>query len=316
MADIEMVIDSIRVSLKNHQHVVILRERQTDRYLPIWVGPAEADSISMKIQNVDVSRPMTHDFACSIITTLGGRLKSVVINKIENDTFYAKAIIKTFCRKKEIDCRPSDAIAVAVREGVPIFANDQVLLIAGITLASETGKALDAENRQYADGEQNQSENLWRFSDSIKNIFNRAEEQAAKLNSGYIGTGHLLLALLSQAPNKATDILDILNVDKNSISSEVVSSLSDEQPTEFDKVSLNDNAKRTIEYCVEEAQRFSSKQVHPEHLLLGLLREENGIAGKVLGAKGINFKQVQENCPGGIYLWMNSKDDVIDKDPS
>ena len=57
----EMQIDSIRVSLMNYQHVVILKERQTDRYLPIWIGPAEADAISMKLQNVDVSRPMTHD---------------------------------------------------------------------------------------------------------------------------------------------------------------------------------------------------------------------------------------------------------------
>jgi hypothetical protein len=134
MADIEMAIDSIRVSLANQQHVVILHERKTNRYLPIWVGPEQADSISMKLQNVNVPRPITHDMTCSIIMAMGGRVKSAVINRIESDTIYARLIIKTFWGKKEIDCRPSDAIAMAVRQHVPIFANDRVLKIAGITL--------------------------------------------------------------------------------------------------------------------------------------------------------------------------------------
>jgi bifunctional DNase/RNase len=94
----EMQIDSIRVSLMNYQHVVILKERHTDRYLPIWIGPAEADAISMKLQNVDVARPMTHDLLKNTIFALeslsGTSISRVVVNDLRSDTFYAQIIFE------------------------------------------------------------------------------------------------------------------------------------------------------------------------------------------------------------------------------
>ena len=94
----EMQIDSIRVSLMNYQHVVILKERQTDRYLPIWIGPAEADAISMKLQNVDVSRPMTHDLLKNTIFALeslsGTNISKIVVSDLRSDTFYAQIVFE------------------------------------------------------------------------------------------------------------------------------------------------------------------------------------------------------------------------------
>ncbi len=94
----EMQIDSIRVSLMNYQHVVILKERQSDRYLPIWIGPAEADAISMKLQNVDVSRPMTHDLLKNILYALeslsGTNISKIVVNDLRSDTFYAQIVFE------------------------------------------------------------------------------------------------------------------------------------------------------------------------------------------------------------------------------
>ncbi|MCX6007431.1 MAG: bifunctional nuclease family protein [Chloroflexi bacterium] len=94
----EMQIDSIRVSLMNYQHVVILKERQTDRYLPIWIGPAEADAISMKLQNVDVSRPMTHDLLKNTLFALeslsGTNISKIVVNDLRSDTFYAQIVFE------------------------------------------------------------------------------------------------------------------------------------------------------------------------------------------------------------------------------
>lgn len=94
----EMQIDSIRVSLMNYQHVVILKERQTDRYLPIWIGPAEADAISMKLQNVDVSRPMTHDLLKNTVFALeslsGTNISRIVVNDLRSDTFYAQIVFE------------------------------------------------------------------------------------------------------------------------------------------------------------------------------------------------------------------------------
>lgn len=139
---IEMGIDSLRVSLMNYQRVVILKEKGTERYLPIWIGPAEADAISITLQEVNVPRPLTHDLLCSVINRLGATVDSIVVSDLQNDTFYAKVILNVNGGQVEIDSRPSDAIAIAVRTRVPIYADELVLDKAGILLDSETGKPI------------------------------------------------------------------------------------------------------------------------------------------------------------------------------
>jgi bifunctional DNase/RNase len=148
---IEMTIDSIRVSLMNYQRVVILKEKVSDRYLPIWIGPAEADAIAVKLQGVVVQRPLTHDLLNSVIDTLGGVVNSIIVNDLKNDTFFAKVIIDTSGKQMEVDSRPSDALALAVRTGVPIYADESVLDKAGILLDGETGKPIFDE-KETAEG--------------------------------------------------------------------------------------------------------------------------------------------------------------------
>ena len=137
MAEIEMTIDSIRVSATTNQKVVILKEKGRERYLPMWIGMLEADSIAIKMQNVPMPRPLTHDVICSIINVAGLKIKSVIIAKLEADRFYAKLVMTCNDKSHEIDCRPSDALAVAVRIGVPIFADEEVLDTVGIFLEEE-----------------------------------------------------------------------------------------------------------------------------------------------------------------------------------
>ena len=137
---IEMTIDSIRMSLMNYQRVVILKEKDAGRYLPIWIGPAEADSIAVKLQDVAVPRPLTHDLLRSVIDILGARVTSIIVSELRNDTFYAKIILIVNGEAMEIDSRPSDAIALAVRAEVPIYAEESVLDKAGIFLDKESGK--------------------------------------------------------------------------------------------------------------------------------------------------------------------------------
>ena len=137
---IEMVIDSIRVSLMNYQRVVILKEKAAERYLPISIGPAEADAIAVKLQGVTVPRPLTHDLLYSIIDALGATLNSIVINDLKSDTFYAKIVFNVDGGQMEVDSRPSDALALAVRAEVPIYVEEAVLDKAGILLDKETGK--------------------------------------------------------------------------------------------------------------------------------------------------------------------------------
>ena len=138
---IEMTIESIRVSLMNYQRVVILKEKSSDRYLPIWIGPAEADAIAVQLQDVSVARPLTHDLLRSVIDTLGAAVNHVLGNDLSNDTFYARIVLDVNGGSMEIDSRPSDAIALAVRVKVPIFADEQVLDKAGVQL-DEDGKSL------------------------------------------------------------------------------------------------------------------------------------------------------------------------------
>ncbi len=139
-AMVEMTIESIRVSMLNYQRVVILKEKDSERYLPIWIGPAEADAIAVKLQDVAVPRPLTHDLLGSVVNALGANVDSIVVSDLRNDTFFAKIILAVNGKQIEVDSRPSDAIALAVRVKVPIFADDAVLDKAGIIIDPETGK--------------------------------------------------------------------------------------------------------------------------------------------------------------------------------
>lgn len=215
---IEMSVDSIRVSVMNSQRVVILKENKVERYLPIWIGPTEADAIAIRLQGVSVPRPLTHDLLRNTILALesasGASISSIVVNDLRNDTFYAKIVFELadgrltqvklypdstrhrayteeqklsftwrgkehtatrmsewqepdkrffevvdengvlfeLCHdetidqwlitKMKIDSRPSDAIALAVRVKVPIYAEEEVLDKAGIVFDQETGKPI------------------------------------------------------------------------------------------------------------------------------------------------------------------------------
>ena len=142
---IEMAIDSIRVSLMNYQRVVILKEKVADRYLPIWIGPAEADAIAVKLQNVELTRPLTHDLLQSVITSLGALVNYIVVDALKDDTFYAKLVLVVDGQQLNVDSRPSDALALAVRTGATIYAEELVLEKAGIVLEEE-GKAASSRN--------------------------------------------------------------------------------------------------------------------------------------------------------------------------
>lgn len=161
---IEMLIDSIRVSLMNYQRVVILKEKESDRYLPIWIGPAEADAIAVKLQDVTVSRPLTHDLLRSVIDTLGARINSIIVSELKNDTFFAKVVLSlNGGQVVEVDSRPSDALALAVRAEVPIFAEELVLDKAGIMLDKETGKPIP-ETDEAGTGKKPSEEELKKMS--------------------------------------------------------------------------------------------------------------------------------------------------------
>jgi len=129
---IEVVIDSVRVSLMSPQRVVVLRQTDADRYLPIWVGPYEAEAITVALQEIEMIRPLTHDLLKSVFTSFNARITRVEIVNLREDIFYGNIVAEVDGREINVDSRPSDAIALAVRAHVPILVNPAVMDSAGI----------------------------------------------------------------------------------------------------------------------------------------------------------------------------------------
>jgi hypothetical protein len=151
---IEVSIDSIRVSLMTQQRVVILKDVDGDRYLPIWIGPCEAESITIELQGVAVARPLTHDLLKTVVHDLGGRVNHVLVSDLRNDTFFARILLNVNGRQMEIDARPSDAIALAVRAKVPIYVAETVMEAASIMPEDDIeGEGTDAKLSQSPFGD-------------------------------------------------------------------------------------------------------------------------------------------------------------------
>jgi hypothetical protein len=128
----EVVIDSVRVSLMSPQRVVILRQKNVGRYLPIWVGPAEAESITVALQEVELARPLTHDLFKNALTIFEASLLRAEIVALKEDIFYGNLVLERDGKTFNLDSRPSDAIALAIRAHAPILVNQEVLDEAGI----------------------------------------------------------------------------------------------------------------------------------------------------------------------------------------
>jgi bifunctional DNase/RNase len=125
----------------------MLKEKNTLRYLPIWIGSAEAQAIAIRLQEgIQVQRPMTHDLLQTTIEVLGASVEYVIVNDLKNDTFFAKILMNVGGNQVEIDSRPSDALALAVRVDVPIYADESVLDKAGIVLDRESDASESLEN--------------------------------------------------------------------------------------------------------------------------------------------------------------------------
>jgi len=124
---IEVIIDSIRVSLMSQHRVVVLKDMNRERFLPIWIGPCEAEAITVKLQEMPAARPLTHDLLRSVIRELGGRVVHILISDLRQDVYYARIVVEVAGEQIEIDSRPSDAIALAVRVSVPIFVSETVM---------------------------------------------------------------------------------------------------------------------------------------------------------------------------------------------
>jgi uncharacterized protein len=174
---VEVVIDSVRVSLTNQQRIVVLREANTERYLPIWIGPYEAEAITIALQEIEVARPQTHDLLKNILSTLNARLLRIEVVSLKEDVFYGNLIVEVDGRTVYIDSRPSDALALAARAHVPILVAKEVMDTAGVIpeedLQNQRPSTTSTPSRPAASEEpeiETSSERLSVFEDFLQNL--------------------------------------------------------------------------------------------------------------------------------------------------
>lgn len=134
---IELELVGVRVELPHNQPIVLLKERTGERFLPIWIGAVEATSIAFALQGVATARPMTHDLMRDLLASLDVSVDRIVVTQLRERTFYAEIQMTQDGESIVVSSRPSDAIALAVRATVPIFADEEVLAEAGIEIEDD-----------------------------------------------------------------------------------------------------------------------------------------------------------------------------------
>jgi bifunctional DNase/RNase len=147
---IEMNLVGVRVELPTNQPIVLLKEREGERFLPIWIGAMEATAIAFALQGIVTARPMTHDLMKNLLEEIGVRVDRVVITELRDGTFYAVIQMQQNGSSFEVSSRPSDAIALAVRVNVPVFANEDVLSEASIVIRDDEEQEVE-KFREFLD---------------------------------------------------------------------------------------------------------------------------------------------------------------------
>lgn len=168
---IEVVIDSIRVGLMSQQRIVVLREADADRYLAIWIDPYMAEQITFALQEVEVQRPMTHDLLRNLVHTLDARIVRVEVIELRGEVYYGNIVVEVNGQTLDIDSRPSDALALAVRTNVPILVSQEVMEAAGIVPEEDIGDEVPLDSEILDSGEPGEGEDrLSVFEDFLDNI--------------------------------------------------------------------------------------------------------------------------------------------------
>lgn len=146
--EIEMKIRGLMVDPSTNAPIVILKDVQGDTVLPIWVGLYEANAIALEVEKATTPRPMTHDLLKNLVHGLNATVQRVVVTELKNDTFYAVLWLEQDGESVTIDCRPSDALALALRADCPIFVDEDVLRVAKV-IPNPTDQATQEELRRW-----------------------------------------------------------------------------------------------------------------------------------------------------------------------
>jgi bifunctional DNase/RNase len=257
---IEMTVESVRINLQTSQRVVILKATQQERYLFIWIAHADAYAIAIELQGTNPPRPLTHDLFIHLMSACEIKVVSCVISDLVDDIFYSYIEVDIAGRHVRVDARPSDAIAIAVRAKIPISVEDSVLERAGCSLEAGDSEKESGQQQSRKDQESFQlpdEESSTRSKQPIQEEDNRVQE-------------------LSQEEADFVQTFGKLNQDNRD---------------RFDK--FTERARKVLSLAQEEARRFQHNSIGTEHLLLGLVREREGLAAGILESLGVSLEKVR-----------------------
>jgi bifunctional DNase/RNase len=176
---IEVQIDSVRVHLMTPQRLVVLKQIGSERYLPIWVGPYEAEAITVALQEVEMIRPLTHDLLKNVFGAFNARIKRIEIVKLQNEIFYGSIVAEVDGHEVNVDSRPSDAIALSVRAHVPILVHHTVMEEAGIIPEQDVSEeSEEIEKSEPAPLSEESTERLSVFEDFLEKLeFDKSDDE-------------------------------------------------------------------------------------------------------------------------------------------
>ena len=281
---IEMTVDHVRVNSVMNLRTVVLKEKESDRYLPICIGRAEGDAIAMRLEGQEMPRPMTHRIMDTMIRDLGGEVEYVVVSDIAEDIFFAVVKVKNGENAIEFDTRPSDAIALAVHSGAPVFAAPDVLDKAGATLDPETG---EFSIRAIDSAESVQRHRERQISERFRAILEVAGMSARGMARYEAEPEDLLMALVNDADCTAAKSLVELGADLDRIRERLRSeSESGELPIVYSSRAL-----KVLEAARLEASETGSSTIGTEHLLEALASADDGLASEVLRDSGVGTEK-------------------------
>ena len=299
---IEMSIDRIQMHPVSGQRVLVLKEKGADTYLPIWIGPVEADSIALKMEGQQLPRPLTHDLMESMISDLGARVSRVVVSDLRDHTFFAKVVIQRNGTTIESDSRTSDAIALAVRSDAPIYAAASVLELAGVTSNPETG----LRGSTVFDWQTLSVEDIPKMaSEEVEEILRQARVEAGRSGRSAVDPLDILLALVRAARGLSAMVLSSLGVDLTAVRSTLERlSVCGESPSDT-WPELSEASLRVLRLARMEAHVLFQGQVEPEHLLLGLVLTDDERTQQVLREHGIEIEGARVALINALKEWGN-----------
>ena len=288
----EMTVDHVKVNRLNNLRSVILKGKEISKSLSIWIGEAEGNAIALKLQGQDMPRPMTHDLMDSMIRDLGATVSRVVVSEMSGETFLANVELQTNDTTLELDSRPSDAIALAVRCGAPVFVAEDVLEQVGTDVDSKTAEATPTLG-QWPPGFPDVTDDRL-FSERARSVLKQAGLEASQLGHAEIEPEDMLIALVAETDGIGAKVLTALGADLGAIRSRLQDQVrggesSSDSPPEF-----GERSKRVIRLALMGGSMLFNPRVGTGHLLMGFVLADDGLASAVLKESGIEIETVRE----------------------